>query len=58
MVKLSDVPAGAAVMRVWQPYLKAPNNEIARTITAPPQGEGRENVVVDVRTPPAPAAMR
>ena len=58
MVKLSDVPAGAAVMRVWQPYLKAPNNEIARTIATPPQGDGRETVIVDVRTPPAPAAMR
>ncbi len=56
-VKLKDVPQGQAVLRVWQPYLKAPNNEVTRTINAPAQGEGHEVMVIDVRAPPAPMIM-
>ena len=51
------VPAGQAVLHVWQPYLKGPSNEVARTVTAPAQGEGRETFVVDVRPPPPPMVM-
>jgi plastocyanin len=56
-VNLKDVPAGPAVLHVWQPYLKGPNNEVARTVAVPAQGEGHEALVVDVRPPPAPMAM-
>ncbi len=48
-------PAGPMVLRVWQPYLKSPNNEIVRTIAAPAQG-GHEVVVAEIR-PPAPMVM-
>jgi plastocyanin len=58
LVKLSGVPEGAGVLRVWHPYLKAPNNEVSRAITTPAQDEGREAFVVDVRPPPAPMVMR
>jgi plastocyanin len=57
MAGLQDVPSGPAVLRVWQPYLKAPNNEMTRTVTVPAQGEGREALVVDVRAPPPPMTM-
>jgi plastocyanin len=53
---LTDAPPGQAVLHVWQPYLKGPNNEVTRTVTVPAQGEGREAFVVDVRPPP-PMAM-
>jgi plastocyanin len=49
---LHDVPPGSATMRVWQPYLKAPANEVARNIALPRAGQGHEDVAVDVRTPP------
>jgi plastocyanin len=49
---LTDVPQGQAVLHVWQPYLKAPNNEVTRGVTVPAQGGGHEAFVVDVRPPP------
>jgi plastocyanin len=50
---LHDIPPGAATMKVWQPYLKAPGNEVVRNIALPRAGQGHEDVVVDIRTPPA-----
>ena len=52
---LHDAPAGQFILRVWQPYLKSPNNEVTRTITAPAQG-GHEVVIAEIR-PPAPMVM-
>ena len=49
---LRDLPAGAAPAHVWHPYMKTPGNEIARTVTAPASGEGREMVQVEMRGPP------
>jgi hypothetical protein len=49
---LHDVPPGAATMKVWQPYLKAPANEVTHNIALPRAGQGHEDVEVDVRTPP------
>ncbi len=57
LVKLKDVPGGQALLKVWQPYLKAPNNEMTRTVAVPAQGEAQEALVIDVRAPPAPMAM-
>jgi plastocyanin len=54
---LKDVPPGPAVMHVWQPYLKGPNNEVTRSVTVPAQGSGGETLTVDVRPPPAPMVM-
>ena len=51
-VVLRDVPPGAATMKVWYPYLKAPGNEVARSVALPHAGQGHEDVAVDVRTPP------
>ena len=57
LVKLKDAPGGQAVLKVWQPYLKAANNEATRTIIVPAQGDAHEAVTIDVRAPPAPMAM-
>ena len=55
-VDIHNAPAGQVILRVWQPYLKAPNNEITRTITVPAQGAGHETVAAEIR-PPAPMSM-
>jgi plastocyanin len=51
-VVLYDLPAGPVQIHVWHPYMKAPGNEIVRTVTAPATGGQREMVQLDVR--PAP----
>jgi len=55
-VDIHNAPAGQVILRVWQPYLKAPNNEITRTVTVPAQGAGHETVAAEIR-PPAPMSM-
>jgi plastocyanin len=49
---LRNVPPGAAVMHVWHPYLKAPGNEVVRTVGLPRGGVASESVSVEVRNPP------
>ena len=53
-VQIHGLPAGSVSVHVWQPYLKAANNEVVRNV-AVASGGGRETVGVDLR--PAPAAM-
>jgi plastocyanin len=48
---IRGLPAGASSMTVWQPYMKTPKNQQARTVNIP-AGGGREAVVADLR--PAP----
>ena len=50
---IRGLPAGAAAMTVWQPYMKTPKNQQVRTVNVP-AGGGREAVVADLR--PAPMA--
>jgi plastocyanin len=45
-------PAGAATLRIWHPYLKAPNNEIVLQVMLPQSGAAHETVTLDLRTPP------
>jgi len=49
---LRGAPGGGAILHVWQPYLKSPNNEIVRSIVLPRDGAVRETLLVDLRTPP------
>jgi plastocyanin len=51
---LHDAPAGRLEIKVWQPYLKAPDNEVAESVTAPAQGEVAANFTIDVRPPDTP----
>ncbi|QUD87188.1 methylamine utilization protein [Phenylobacterium montanum] len=50
MVTLHDLPAGAATLKLWRPYLHAPGNEVSRTVSV---GHGTEAFAIDVRQPPA-----
>jgi plastocyanin len=49
---LRDVPPGAAVVRVWHPYMKTPANEVVSDAVMPHAGTVRESFNVEVRTPP------
>jgi plastocyanin len=49
-VRLRGVPAGAVTLRVWHPYAKLPGGEMARAVQLP-AGGGRQEVVLDLRTP-------
>ena len=51
-VHLRGLPAGKATVRIWHPYLKAPGNEIVRTVVVLPQGVTRDAASLDVRPPP------
>ena len=46
-----DLPAGAASVHLWRPYLKAPNNELARGISVSGAGAS-ETFTVEVHAPP------
>lgn len=49
---VTGLPAGAATVRIWHPYLKAVRNEISRTQTLPASGDAVLSLAVDLR--PAP----
>ncbi len=49
---LYDLPPGPVQIHVWHPYLKAPGNEILRSVTAPASGGLRETMQLDVRAAP------
>jgi plastocyanin len=49
---LHDVPPGGASMHVWHPYMKAPGNELVRSVALPRAGDAHEVVTADVRNPP------
>jgi plastocyanin len=53
-VTLRGMPSGAAVVRVWHPYLRGPNNEVVRQLILR-DGAATEAFVADLR---APAAKR
>jgi plastocyanin len=48
---LRGIPAGAATVRVWHPYLRAPKNELTRKTTFAASGAVREAVTVELRAP-------
>ena len=37
-VVFADVPAGAAVLRLWHPSIRAPDNVLRQAVTIPPSG--------------------
>jgi plastocyanin len=53
-VSFADVPAGAAVARVWHPYLRAPANQIQLRLAVAPTGRQTQAVSVALRAPPRP----
>lgn len=49
---IRDLPAGAAMLTLWHPYLKARGGEAAAAITAPADGRLRLTLRADLRSPP------
>ncbi len=49
---LRDVPAGAGVLKIWHPYLKAAGNELSSTLAMPQGGLVQRTETVDLRSPP------
>ena len=49
---IHDLPPGAAVVKVWRPYLKAPNNELRLDVAVPASGDVERLVKADLRPPP------
>ncbi len=52
LATLHGLPAGAGVLKVWHPYLKAPGNELSTSLTAPRDGLVRQAQIADVRSAP------
>ena len=50
-VVLHGLPVGPATLRVWHPYMRAPDNETARQVVVRDAGSV-ETVSVEVRAPP------
>lgn len=48
---IRGIPAGAATVRVWHPYLRAPKNELVRKATFAATGVVRDAVTVELRAP-------
>ena len=50
---IADLPAGPVVVRVWHPYLRAPENEKTLPLTSMGGASARETVTIDLRAPTA-----
>jgi plastocyanin len=48
---IHGLPPGPAMLHLWRPYLKAPNNEIAKAISIPAAGQAAEGFAVEVHPP-------
>jgi plastocyanin len=54
---IHDVPEGAQTITVWRPYLHAPGNALAGTVSVPRDGAAAMTFAAEVRTPPMRHAM-
>lgn len=52
VAQVRGVPGGAATVRIYQPYLRAPKNETAATVQVPAAGSVSLVQAVDIRAPP------
>ena len=48
---LGDLPAGGVVVRVWQPYLRAPGNELSAQVAVPRAGSAQQRFTAAVLSP-------
>jgi len=48
---IHGLPPGPATLHLWRPYMKAPNNELTKAITAPAVGQISEAFAVEVHPP-------
>ena len=49
---IRDLPAGAATLTIWHPYMKTRGGEISRPVSLPAQGSVSLQAPVELRTPP------
>ncbi len=49
---LAGLPAGGGTLTVWQPFLRAPGNQIEQQVTIPAQGVARAELTLNLRPPP------
>ncbi len=54
---IHDVPPGAQTLKLWRPYLRAPNNALTQAVQVPRDGAVKLNLVGDVRAPPMRHSM-
>ena len=57
VAEVRGLPAGAAKMRLWHPYLRGPKNETEKQVSLAVQGVTRDASTVDLRPPPAMQGM-
>jgi len=50
--EVKGLPAGQVQVRIWHPYLKAPGNEIVRTVAVTASGAPLQTVQIDLRNAP------
>lgn len=55
-VAFHGLPAADINIDVWHPYIRAPGNHLTRPVTLAPTGVRHEVFVVELRSPPRPAA--
>jgi plastocyanin len=50
---LTNIPAGGGVLTVWQPFMRARDNEVTQQIVIPAQGAAHASLALNLRDPPA-----
>jgi plastocyanin len=48
---ITGLPPGQATMRIWHPYLRAPENRVERTVTIGREGETAQSLQVSLQAP-------
>ena len=48
---IHGLPPGPAALRLWRPYMKAPNNEVTKAVMLPAAGQAAEAFAVEVHPP-------
>ncbi len=54
---IHNLPPGPATLRLWRPYMKAPGNEITKSIAMPAAGQAAEAFAVEIHPPAAMQGM-
>jgi len=48
---IHGLPPGPATLHLWRPYMKAPNNELTKSVVLPATGQASEAFAVEVHPP-------
>jgi hypothetical protein len=50
---LNNIPPGGGTLTVWQPFMRAPSNQMVQQIAIPAQGAAHASLSLNLRDPPA-----